>query len=539
MEPSVEREVLLGDEAVALGAIHAGITAAYGYPGTPATEILEYLMQYHERYGGPPGTWCVNEKTAMESGLGVSFAGRRSLVTMKHVGLNVAMDPFVSGAMVSIHGGLVVAVADDPSMHSSQNEQDTRQLADFARVLCLEPATQQEAYDMTREAFDLSERFDIPVVVRLVTRLAHSRAPVAPSAPREQNARSRVEDPSTWILLPVNARRQWANLLEARKGMADYSASTRFNTLELAEPGGLGIITAGVARNYADEVVSQLDRKPSRLHVGAYPMPMEMIRELVENSDRVLILEDGYPYIERYVRGVVSPTARIMGRETGEVPAGGELDPDVVRHALGLEPLAALNVEGFDLPRRPPQLCKGCPHRDAYGAIKKAIESYDDPMVTSDIGCYTLGALPPYSAVETCVCMGASIGIAKGAVDSGFHPVLAVIGDSTFLHSGLPSLMDCVAADTNMTLMILDNEVVAMTGAQRTVIPSSRLRNVVKGIGVDPDHIQVIEAHPRREDEIAEAIHKEIEHDGISVVILIRECIEAVRKRKSLKGVTP
>ena len=539
MDTSVEREVLLGDEAVALGAIHAGITAAYGYPGTPATEILEYLMEHHERYGGPPGTWCVNEKTAMEQGLGVSFAGCRALVTMKHVGLNVAMDPFVSGAMVSIHGGLVVAVADDPSMHSSQNEQDTRQLADFARVICLEPSTQQEAYDMTREAFDLSERFDIPVVIRLVTRLAHSRAAVVPAPPREANQRSRVEDPSTWVLLPANARRQWANLLEARKGMADYSASTRFNRLELAEPGGLGIITTGVATNYAGEVASQLDRKPSRLHIGAYPMPMQLIRELVENVDTVLMLEDGYPYVERYVRGVVSPSAQIMGRETGEVPAGGELDPDVVRSALGLEPLPVLNVEGIDLPRRPPQLCKGCPHRDAYSAMKKAIEGYEDPMVTSDIGCYTLGALPPYSAVETCVCMGASIGIAKGAVDSGFHPVLAVIGDSTFLHSGLPALMDCVACDTNMTLLILDNEVVAMTGAQRTVIPSSRLKRVVQGIGVDPDHIQVIEAHPRREDEIAAAIRKEIEHEGISVVILIRECIEAVRKRKHLKGVTP
>jgi indolepyruvate ferredoxin oxidoreductase alpha subunit len=533
----VDLEVLLGDEAVAAGAIDAGITAAYAYPGTPSTEILEYVLQRHERHGGPPGTWCANEKTAFEQGLGVSFAGRRALVAMKHVGLNVALDPFISSAIVSIHGGLVLAVADDPDMHSSQNEQDSRWLADFARVICLEPSNQQEAYDMTREAFDLSERFHTPVVVRIVTRLAHSRSAVRVAAPRLENDISKVPDAWSWILLPASARRQWRKLLDARGAMREWSAETRFNTSTINEGAKLGVITTGIARNYFEECLGELSETPSHVHVGAYPMPDDAIRRLAGNVERILVLEDGYPYVERMLRGILPSGIEIAGRESGEVPLAGELNPDVVRAALGLSSADELSI-GFDIPRRPPQLCKGCPHRDAYGAIKKAIAGYDKPMVTSDIGCYTLGAMPPYSAIETCVCMGASIGIAKGASDAGFEPVIAVLGDSTFLHSGVTPLMDCVAADTNMTVVILDNETVAMTGNQPTILPTSRLRRIVTGIGVDPEHVHVREAHPRHEDEIAELVKREVEHRGISVVILVRECLESVRKRKRLKGVT-
>ncbi len=532
-EKVLTQEVLLGDEAVALGAIHAGVTAAYSYPGTPATEILEYILRYKERHGKPHAAWCANEKTAVEEALGVSFAGRRALVSMKHVGLNVAADPFINSAIVSIHGGVVLAVADDPGMHSSQNEQDTRYLADFARIICLEPANQQEAYRMTIEAFDLSERFDIPVIVRLVTRLAHSRAVVETGEAREENPIAKVPVPSSWILLPSNARRQWNSLLKRQASFLDYTENCAYNVLTLSEKkGGLGVITTGIARNYFMEAVDDLAEKPSHLHIGAYPLPVGKIRKLVEKVGRVLVLEEGYPFLERLLRGIVPPPIEIMGKESGHVPIDGERNPDITRKAMGLELRTGLTVAGLKLPGRPPQLCQGCPHADAYGSIKKALASFDNRMVTSDIGCYTLGALPPYSAIESCVCMGASVGMAKGAADAGFYPVVAVIGDSTFLHSGVTPLMDAVSADANMTLIILDNETVAMTGTQPTILPSSRLESLILGVGVDRNHFHILDAHPKKVDSNAEIIRHEIEHKGLSVIVAVRTCLEEARKKK-------
>jgi len=526
-------EVLLGDEAVALGAIHAGITTAYAYPGTPSTEIVQYIIDYSHRNDGPHAAWCANEKTAFEEALGVSFAGRRALVAMKHVGLNVAADPFINGALVHVHGGLVVAVADDPGMHSSQNEQDTRYLADFARVVCLEPATQREAYEMTREAFDLSERFHTPVVLRLVTHIAHSRAVVELGEPRGQNAISKPPEPSSWILLPVNARRQNQELVERQEEMLEYSEGCAYNTLELNRDWtNLGVITTGIARNYYFENIEDLEQRPSHLHIGAYPMPAQKIRELAAHVDRILVLEEGYPYVERFLRGIIPPAVEIAGRMDGTLNATGELTPSIVRAALGLEIPESIELQGLHLPARPPQLCSGCPHRDSYDAISKAVSSYDQAMVTSDIGCYTLGALPPYSAIETCLCMGASIGIAKGAAEAGFHPVLAVIGDSTFLHSGVTPLMDAVSANVDMTLIILDNETVAMTGTQPTILPHTRLKDILLGVGVPEDHVHVFYAHPRKVEEHAEVIRREIEHKGISVIVMVRECLESARRRK-------
>jgi indolepyruvate ferredoxin oxidoreductase alpha subunit len=527
------QEVLLGDEAVALGAVHAGITAAYAYPGTPSTEIVEYLLRYKDRHGKPHAAWCANEKTALEEALGVSFAGRRALVAMKHVGLNVAADPFINSAIVSIHGGVVLAVADDPGMHSSQNEQDTRYFVDFARVMCLEPANQQEAYQMTTEAFDLSERFDIPVVVRLVTRLAHSRAVVETGEGRPENPISKVPVPSSWILLPSNARRQWRALLDRQGDMLAYTENCPHNVLTLAKKrGGLGVITTGIARNYYLEALEDLGEKPSHLHVGAYPLPVTKIRKLVGYVDRLLILEEGYPFLEGKLRGIVAPPIEIMGKESGHVPIDGELNPDIARKALGLDLKKGVSVAGLTLPGRPPQLCQGCPHGDAYGAIKKALSGFERHIVTSDIGCYTLGALPPYSAIESCVCMGASVGMAKGAAEAGFHPVVAVIGDSTFLHSGVTPLMDAASADTNMTLIILDNETVAMTGTQPTILPNSRLKTLIEGVGVHPDHLHILDAHPKKTEENTEIIRREIEHKGLSVIVAVRTCLEEARKKK-------
>jgi indolepyruvate ferredoxin oxidoreductase alpha subunit len=521
--------MLLGDEAVALGAIHAGVTGAYAYPGTPSTEILEYLVPRAEA-GGFTAHWCANEKTAFEQALGVSMLGRRALVAMKHVGLNVAMDPFVNSALVALGGGLVVAVADDPGMHSSQNEQDSRLLADFARVPCLEPADQQQAYEMTRAAFDLSERLGLPVMVRLVTRLCHSRAVVVPAPARGQNPASKPAAPEDWTLLPGNARRLWRRLLDRLPEVALATEASEYNHFEAGEAEApFALITSGIARHYAAAELGCLGRRPPWLHLGAYPLPIERVRSLAEQSGRLLVVEEGYPFVERQVRGVLPHAWEVLGKESGALPLDGELTPDLVRAALGLEPRPHLEPSPLPLPGRPPQLCPGCPHADSYAAVRAALAGFSSSVVTSDIGCYTLGALPPYSAIESCVCMGASVGMAKGVADAGQRPVLAVIGDSTFLHSGVTPLMDAVAAATPMTVLILDNGTVAMTGLQPTVLPSSRLEPLLLGLGVEREHLHVVEVAPRRPDELAALLRAELEYPGVSVIVAVRECVEAAK----------
>lgn len=528
---ALQEQVLLGDEAVALGALHAGVSGAYAYPGTPSTEIFEFL-HFHAAGYGVRADWCANEKTAYEQALGVSMAGRRALVSMKHVGLNVAADPFVNSALVEIGGGLVVAVADDPGMHSSQNEQDSRFLADFARIVCLEPADQQEAYEMTREAFDLSERFHLPVLIRLVTRLCHSRALVAPAAPRDQNPMVKAADPTNWTLLPSISRRLWRGLLDLQPALQSYTADSGHSTLQANDGGSLGVITTGIARNYFQENRRDLPSVPPHLHIGAYPMPDDAIRRLADGVERILVIEEGYPLVEQRLRGVLEHRWEIAGKMDGTLPLDGELTPDTVREALGLAPRPRISIGRLDLPGRPPQLCKGCPHRDSYDAVAEVLRGYDESVVTSDIGCYTLGALPPYQAIESCVCMGASVGMAKGASDAGLKPALAVIGDSTFLHSGVTGLMDAVASDTDMTLLILDNEIVAMTGLQPTVLPEGRLRPIVEGLGVDPGHVRVVDVNPRDQTELVEALRTEMAYPGLSVVIAVRECIEATKANR-------
>jgi indolepyruvate ferredoxin oxidoreductase, alpha subunit len=529
--------VLLGDEAVALGALHAGISAAYAYPGTPATEIEEYLLRNASRRGSPSVSWATNEKTALEQALGVSIVGRRALVSMKHVGLNVAADPFINAALVDIRGGLVVAVADDPGMHSSQNEQDSRLMADFARVICLEPADQQQAYDMTREAFDLSERFHVPVVVRLVTRLAHSRTVVNTLPPRGQNPIDKAGDTASWVLLPGNARRRWKDLLGRHMQMEGWSEGSPHNAIQAWNgPARIGVITTGIARNYLAENMPDLEGPVPHLHIGAYPIPVQKVQALAAGVTEILVLEEGYPWLERSLRGLLPQVVRVRGKLSGEIPLDGELTPDTVRAALGLPAREGAHLEGLNVPGRPPQLCAGCPHADTYAALKKALSHFERSLVTADIGCYTLGALPPYDVIESCVCMGASVGMAKGASDAGFHPTVAVIGDSTFLHSGVTPLMDAAAAGTDMTLVILDNETVGMTGAQPTVLPSRRIYDLVLALGVPREHCHLLEAHPRQVDAMAEVFRREMQHPGLSVIIASRACLEWARKQKKSRG---
>ena len=526
---------LLGNEAVALAAIHAGITAAYGYPGTPSTEALEFVLNFSKKEGYPKAFWSTNEKTAYETALGVALIGKRSLVTMKHVGLNVAADPFMSSAIVDLHGSLVLMITDDPGMHSSQNEQDSRYYADLAKIPCLEPATNQEAYDMTIQAFDLSEKLRVPVMVRLVTRLAHCREVVRTIPQRPENPIKKAPNANSWILMPINARRQWHSMLEKQKVIHEFGETTPYNKLEISKNSqDVGVITTGIALGYYHENLSSLGFKPSHLHIGAYPFPEDKIRELAAVSKKLYIIEDGYPFVERYLRGILPQTSiTVLGKTTGHLPMEGELNPDLVRKMFEIKAAPGMQPLNFDLSARPPQLCSGCPHTDSYGSLKKALSHFGtETLVASDVGCYTLGALAPLQAIETCVCMGASIGLAKGAADSGFFPAVAVIGDSTFLHSGITPLLDAVASNSNMTLLILDNETVGMTGGQPTIVSSSRIKEIVLGCGVSPEHLHVIDPHRTNLDLNAEIIRKEIEYPGLSVVIGVRECIETLKRKK-------
>jgi indolepyruvate ferredoxin oxidoreductase alpha subunit len=553
----------LGDEAAALGALHEGLSAAYGYPGTPSTEIMEYLIAEYDRSrnaagaaAGPIARWCSNEKTALEAALGVSFAGRRCMVTMKHVGLNVASDPLMNGSLLGIKGGLVIAVADDPGMHSSQGEQDSRFYAAFAMIPCLEPRNQQEAYDMTREAFGLSEAFNVPVMLRLATRLSHARGAVRTAGGRPQNPCAKAEDRTRWMLLPVFARKNYGALIGKQEALLRWSGGNPVNRLERGDAKHV-VITSGLGGNYYEENLPDLVAggrgAPSRLHIGAYPIPADPVRSLCEEAETLLVIEEGQPFIEERVRGILPQGIVIHGKLDGFFPRQGELDPDNIRQGLGLPPRPNIFAGGFrapggapggseglpDLPGRPPQLCAGCPHGDSYETINRVTAALDGSpnhprvAVCSDIGCYSLGAAPPYSAIESIVCMGASIGMARGAAEAGIPYTMAVIGDSTFIHSGITGLIDAVQAGTPLTIIILDNSIVAMTGCQPTMVPSGRLRALVLGTGLDPDHLLELEAKKPLLEENAAKLQREVEYRGLSVVIFRRECLEAARKRKT------
>jgi indolepyruvate ferredoxin oxidoreductase, alpha subunit len=534
---------LLGDEAVALGAIHAGLSAAYGYPGTPSTEILEYLI---EKSGESNliAKWCSNEKTAMEAALGVSFAGKRVIVTMKHVGLNVAADPYMNSALLGINGGVVIAVADDPGMHSSQGEQDSRYYSAFALAPCLEPRNQQEAYDLCREAFEVSERYHLPVMLRLSTRLSHARAAVKPASAGKQNGLSKMKDRTYWTLLPAYSRRNYNELIEKQGELISWSYAHSVNKLEMGDA-SFAVITSGLGGNYYEEnledlVSSRGGKAPSRLHIGAYPLPVESIRKLCEKADKVLLIEEGQPFIEERIKGILPQNIKVSGKLDGTLNRAGELDPDNVRKGLGLAPRPSVLDSGVkipELPGRPPQLCQGCPHGDSYTAINKALaelgsgQGSPDCAITSDIGCYALGFNPPYSTIESCVCMGASVSMARGAADAGLKYAVGIIGDSTFLHSGITCLVDAVQSDTPMTLIILDNSIVAMTGCQETIVPSAKLNDLILGLGVKPEHLIELEAKGQFLEENVAKLKKQFEYRGLSVVIFRRECLEAFRKR--------
>ncbi len=534
-------QILLGDEAVARGAIDAGISAAYAYPGTPSTEIFQTIQTQAKALGLPvQGLWSTNEKVALEEGVGVSYAGKRALVAMKHVGLNVAADPFMNGAVSGAHGGLVVVVADDPGMHSSQNEQDSRHFADFAMLPCLEPADQQQCYDFTREAFELSERLQLPVMLRLVTRLAHSRAAVRASARRAPNDANWVPDPDRFTLIPANARKAYAALVDKQAALQQWSTESAANPLTLAGEGRPGILVSGIAWNYLLEALgAERLAGYNVLRIAVYPLPVAKIRSLLDASSEVHVVEEGYPFIERYVSALgLMRERRILGKLTGALPRMGELSQDAVRRCFGLPIAPALQLPGLAevLVGRPPSLCDKCPHTDSYIAIKEAIAELGEGVrVMGDIGCYSLGTLAPLHAIHSCLCMGSSIGMAIGAAHAGMTPALCVIGDGTFTHSGMAPLLDAVNCNANIKVIILDNAIVAMTGGQPTQATDEQVVNLVAGLGVPREHIRVVEPTHHKKAHTVSVIRHELAYEGLSVIIARRACVTYAKEIKALK----
>ena len=529
-----DKNLLLGDEALALGALHAGLSGVYAYPGTPSTEITEFIQLHPltaERHVHKD--WTCNEKTAMEGALGMSYAGKRALVCFKHVGLNVCADPFMGSAMTGANGGLVIASCDDPSMHSSQNEQDSRFYGAFAMMPVFEPSSQQETYEMTREAFDYSERRGIPVLMRMTTRLSHSRAVVESGKEiREQNPLKYPENPRQWVTLPVNARVRNRQLIKDYAQFEEDAVQSRFNVLKEGKDKSMGVIACGLAYNYLMENYPDGCPFPV-LKISQYPFPRKLALKLTEMTKTILVLEEGQPLVEERLRGVFPTGITVHGRIDNTVPRDGELTPDAVRSALGLPALPVFPASEVVAPR-PPALCQGCGHRDFFTALNQVVKDYSGARVFGDIGCYTLGWMPPFRSLHTCVEMGASVTMAIGSAYSGTWPAVAVIGDSTFTHSGMTGLLDAVNGKADITVCISDNLTTGMTGGQDSA-GTGRLEAICAGLGVEPEHIRTIVPLPRNYPEMEQVIREELEYHGVSVIISRRECIQTLRRHASKK----
>jgi indolepyruvate ferredoxin oxidoreductase alpha subunit len=531
----MQKLLLLGDEAIAQAALDSGLSGVYAYPGTPSTEIMEYIQASGQAAeDGVHREWSSNEKTAMEAALGMSYAGKRVMVAMKHVGLNVAADAFINSAVTGVNGGLVVVSADDPSMHSSQNEQDSRFYGKFALVPVLEPRNQQEAYDMIFDAFELSEKYRLPVLFRITTRLAHSRSAVVRREKRVQNILALPSNPRQFVLLPAIARKQYRVLTATYEKLRTDPVLESYNRLSVGKGRDTGVIACGIAYNYLMENISGSAEDYHLLTVGAYPLNKEKAELLVKSCDRVLVLEEGYPMIEEHLRGLLDRDVTVLGRMDGTVPRDGELNPAIVAAALGLRVPYGKDVPSL-VRQRPPSFCKGCGHADLYSALADVMAEAGPGRVFSDIGCYTLGALPPYNLVNSCVDMGASVTMAVGAADAGLFPAVAVIGDSTFTHSGMTGLLDAVLKDSPITLIISDNSTTGMTGGQKSQA-TDRIESICLGLGVDPGHLRVIVPLKKNHEENKAIIRAELYHRGLSVVLARRECIQTASRNKKAEA---
>lgn len=527
------REILSGNEAIARGAFEAGCKVASAYPGTPSTEILENVTRYPSIHS----SWAPNEKVALEVAIGASFGGARALACMKHVGVNVAADPLFTVSYTGVRGGLVLIAADDPEMHSSQNEQDSRNYGKFAKIPVLEPADSSECKDFTKLAFEISERFDTPVIVRSCTRISHGKSVVSLGEPvtglPEPNL---VKDAPKLVMLPGNARVRHPLVEQRTCDLAAYGSQDPINRIE-ARSKDVGIICAGVTYQYVRESLPDV----SILKLGmVWPLPHDLIRTFAASVERLYIIEELDPFIEEQVRAMGIPCS---GKDLTTLC--GELSPGRVAAAArkgGLLPEVSRQEVTLDaIPARPPNMCPGCPHRGVFYELNRA-KAY----VTGDIGCYTLGFMPPLNAMDTCVCMGASISMASGMARSlqgdEQKRVVAVIGDSTFLHTGINSLMEMAWNQIPATVVILDNRITAMTGRQENPAsgymlsgegaPEVDIATLCRSLGIQ--HVRTVD--PYDLEATASAIREEMNRNAPSVVITDRPCCLIKGQDRFAKG---
>lgn len=527
--------IMSGNEAIARGAYEAGCQVASAYPGTPSTEILENFAEYDGVYA----EWAPNEKVALEVAAGASIGGARSLTTMKHVGLNVAADPLFTMAYEGVNGGFVVVSADDPGMHSSQNEQDNRFYAPHAKIAMVEPSDSQECKDFMAEAYKISEMFDTVVLFRSTTRISHSKSIVELGTRKEVSVKPYEKNIQKYIMIPAHSKKKHYEVEERLKRLQEYSNASHLNKIEMGSK-KIGIITSGISYEYAKEVFGD---DASYLKIGmSYPLPDKMIRKFASEVEKLYIIEENDPYLENAVK--------VMGINcTGKelIPVCDELNPDIIRKAILGQENKGEYVTDVKAPSRPPVLCPGCPHRGIFYAVSK----YKDVIATGDIGCYTLGMVAPLSVTDTVICMGASIGAGLGIekandIEKRNKKVFAFIGDSTFFHSGITGLIDSIYNQIPIVICILDNRTTAMTGHQENpgtgktlqgkVVPAIDIKKLVLAIGVKEENIKVVDPYNIKETEEAVSIA----HDSTEpfVIIAKQPCAlkkDVIRKRAGIK----
>jgi indolepyruvate ferredoxin oxidoreductase alpha subunit len=519
------KKLMSGNEAIARGAYEYGIRVAAAYPGTPSTEILENIAQYKNTIYSE---WSPNEKVALEVAIGAAIGGARSLAAMKHVGLNVALDPLMTIAYSGVNAGLVVISADDPGMHSSQNEQDNRFLAKFAKIPLLEPSDSQEAKDMIGIALEVSEQFDTPVLMRTTTRISHSASLVTVNDPLNIPVKPYIKAADKYVMVPAHAKKRRLIVEQRLEDLQQYSETTPLNHITINDK-KVGVITSGVAYQYVLEALPNA----SILKIGfSNPLPKNMIKQFAEQVEQLFVVEELEPFMEEQISAM---GIKVIGKEL--LPNIGELSVQIIRQIIGGETIANLEAAATvatqltteQAPLRPPVLCPGCPHRGVFFVLKKL-----KLVVSGDIGCYTLGALAPLSAMDTAVCMGQSIGGAHGmelANPSLKGKTVAVIGDSTFLHTGINGLMDVVYNGGHTTTLILDNRITAMTGQQHNPSSGQTLMGnpaheidielLCKAIGIN----RVYKAKPFELKELELLIKQELAIDAPSVIIVQHPCI--------------
>lgn len=525
------KKLMLGNEAFARGLYEAGCKVVSSYPGTPSTEITECVAKYDEVYA----EWAPNEKVAMEAAIGASIAGVRSFCAMKHVGLNVAADPLYTAAYTGVNGGMVIAVADDPGMHSSQNEQDSRHHAIASKVMMLEPSDSGECKEFAKIAFELSEQFDTPVIVRLSTRVSHSQSSVELCEREEKELKEYKKTPQKYVMMPAFAKGRHVFVEERTAKLVEYAETSPLNRVEISDKAEFGVITSGAAYQYAKEALGE---RASVLKLGTVnPLPVKLIQNFASKYERVYIIEELDGIIESHCRNI--GVNNVMGKEIfGYI---GELSQSIIAEKL-LGEKTEVQTFGENIPVRPPVMCAGCPHRGLFYCLSKL-----KVMVSGDIGCYTLGAAAPLCAVDTTVCMGASIsglhGFNKARGSEAEKNSVAVIGDSTFMHSGMTGLVNIAYNATNSTVIILDNSITGMTGHQQNPTTGKNLKGdpaaavnleeLCKAIGIK--RVRVVDPYSLAETEAA--IKEELAVEEPSVIISRRPCalLKYVKHKPALK----